>query len=268
MKQKMVLIISVVVGLLAALLTRGYLNAKDKEVKNRIAEINMQNVRVGVLVFTRDMAAGETIRHKDLGSMDLPQSGIRQDTIKTNSVFSIIGAKLAFSQSKAKPILWSDIEGGEPGHGGLASDVKPRMRAISVNVSGAASVSGMVNPNDRVDVLGTFTFPNAKGESELVTFTILQDVTILATGKQRARSTPMASQSYNMVTLEVTPREAEILVFAEQIKGRLTLALRNPKDTYSEKTLPKVDFDRIQKELETLNTYRQETIRRSGILAP
>ena len=55
----------------------------------------------------------------------------------------------------------------------------------------------------------------------------------------------------------MTPREAEMLVFAEQIKGRLTLALRNRNDTYYEKELPRVDFDKIQSEIEKLNNQRQ-----------
>ena len=60
-----------------------------------------------------------------------------------------------------------------------------------------------------------------------------------------------------MVTLEVTPREAEMLVFAEQIKGRISLALRNRNDTYYEKELPQVDFAKIREEIELLNQKRQ-----------
>ena len=40
----------------------------------------------------------------------------------------------------------------------------------------------------------------------------------------------------------MTPREAEMLVFCEQIKGRLALTLRNRNDTSYEKELPQVDF--------------------------
>jgi Flp pilus assembly protein CpaB len=71
-----------------------------------------------------------------------------------------------------------------------------------------------------------------------------------------------SSAAYNAVTLEVTPREAEMLVFAEQIKGRISLALRNPDDVYFEKTLPRVNFEMIQSEIEALNTYRQQQLLR------
>jgi Flp pilus assembly protein CpaB len=55
----------------------------------------------------------------------------------------------------------------------------------------------------------------------------------------------------------VTPREAEMLVFAEQMKGRLVLALRSRTDTSYEAELPKVDFERIKGEIENLNRQRQ-----------
>ena len=64
-----------------------------------------------------------------------------------------------------------------------------------------------------------------------------------------------------MVTFEVTSREAELLVFTETMKGRLTLVLRNPEDMSYEKTIPSVDFQRLEKSLPELNEYRQRTIR-------
>ena len=125
----------------------------------------------------------------------------------------------------------------------------------------------MVNPNDHVDVIGTFTFPDESGKREqaaLVTCTILQNVLVLATGKETAKSPASAfgGGAYSTVTLEVTPREVEMLVFAEQIKGRLSLALRNPSDVHYESELPRVNFEKIEEEIESLNTYRQRTLLR------
>jgi len=263
MKQKMILIVSVVVGLLAALLTRGYLNAKDNEIARQLAAIRASNRQVAAVVLTSDLPAGAVLQLADIGIKEFAESSLRGDVVKQDVAMSLVGRKLLLSLGKNKPVLWSDIEGGDPLSGGLASDVKTRMRALSINVGGSAAVSGMVRPNDHVDVLGTFSFPSAKnGELELVTLTLLQDVTVLATGRDRAKTPPSQASggTYNSVTLEVTPREAEVLVFAEQIKGRLVLALRNPADVYFEKTLPRVDFSRIQTEIETLNRYRQETL--------
>ena len=135
------------------------------------------------------------------------------------------------------------------------------MRAVSINCSGAASVSSMVKPNDHVDVIGTFDFDRGgAGKKNFVTCTILQNVLVLATGAQTAKTRAKElglSSGYSTVTLEVTPREAEMLAFAEQMKGRLVLSLRNRNDTSYEKELPKVDFEKIQGEIEELNLKRQ-----------
>ncbi len=268
MKQKLVLIASVVVGLLAAVLTRAYLNAKDEEVQRMKDDFNRKNAKIEVVVVTRDLPSGTVLTSEDLGALFFVERGIKGHVVKAENFHALIGRKLLRAVTKHTAVFWSDIDGGEPGSRGLAGDIKTRMRAISVNVSGAASVSGMVRPTDHVDVLGTFSFPSKKvqGEMELVTLTILQDVLVLATGKDTAKSRLLgdsrSSGNYTTVTLEVTPREAEMLVFCEQIKGRIALALRNPDDVYFEKSLPRVDFEMIQSEIESLNTYRQQQILR------
>jgi len=76
------------------------------------------------------------------------------------------------------------------GTAGLAEMIKPTLRAVSIPVDAIASVSGMIKPNDHVDILGTFIFPSATvtGGVETITLTVLQDVTVLATGKALATS--------------------------------------------------------------------------------
>jgi pilus assembly protein CpaB len=164
--------------------------------------------------------------------------------------------------------MWSYVDMPDHGRAGLATMVKPGLRAISIAVSGPSAVSGLVQPNDRVDILGTFTFPSRKknGDTEAVTLTVLQDVTVLATGPKLGK-TGIGSASYgpaggySTVSLEVTPREAEMLVFAQHVKGQLLLTLRNEEDVSFEKDLPEVDFDHIEKELPELNLNRQREIR-------
>ena len=91
-----------------------------------------------------------------------------------------------------------------------------------------------------------------------MTSTILQNVLVLATGRQTAKMKGQENMGYATVTLEVTPREAEMLAFAEQIKGRLVLTLRNRNDTHYEKELPQVDFEKIMSEISELNQNRQQ----------
>lgn len=267
MKQRLVILIaSVVLGLVGAFLTGQYLNAKDREVAQRLQQLTQNYRKVPVIVAKRNLPVGTELTAEDVGVMDLVENALRGHVVKEEDARMLLHRRLIGSVEKQAPIFWSDIEGGDRLNRGLASDIKSGMRAISIGVGGTAAVTGMIKPNDHIDVLGTFTFPSETrpNETEMVTLTIMQDVLVLATGQETAKSTinspDRAGSSYSSVTIEVTPREAEVLVFAEQARGRLVLTLRNPDDIYYEKELPRIDFAKIQSELLALNTNRQQRL--------
>ena len=260
MKKRIVLVSSIVCGLLAALLTRLYISAKESEVDAMKARLGKMYGSMYVLCFKRDTPAGTKVTRDDFNERRVPELGMRSQAVTREHLQDIIGRKTVVSHSKNDVVFWADIEGGDPSATGLSADVKRQMRAVSINCTGAASVSSMVRPNDHVDVIGTFDFEGAGGRRNFVTCTILQNVLVLATGSETAKSRLRSqgiSRAYSTVTLEVTPREAEMLAFAEQIKGRLVLTLRNRNDTSYEKELPKVDFEKIRGEIEELNLKRQ-----------
>ncbi|MBO5750815.1 MAG: Flp pilus assembly protein CpaB [Kiritimatiellae bacterium] len=264
MKRKIVLAVSLLAGIIAALMARFYIAAKDAEVKALKDSIASRYGEIRVVVFNRDLPAGTVLQQGDLGSLAVPALGLRGQAVPEEEWRSVIGRKILLGHKKRDVLFWADIEGGDPQLTGLSSDIKKTMRAISINCSGASAVSSMVKPNDHVDVIATFDL-GSKGTSSkdrnLVTCTILQNVLVLATGQRTAksRSKDFANLSgYATVTLEVTPREAEMLAFAEQIKGRLVLTLRNRNDVSYEKELPKVDFEKIHSEIEELNARRQQ----------
>ncbi len=265
MKQKIVLIASVILGLVAAFITGAYISSQKEALLAEQAAFHAQNKRVDVVVLARSLPAGAKLTSDDLGVMSFPERALREQAIRPegNISLQLVGRRLAMGVTAKQPLQWSDIEGGAPDERGLSGRVRKNMRALSVSVSGATSVSHMVRPTDRVDVLGTFTLPSAtvQGASELVTMTILQNVLVLATGQELSNTASRGN--YSLVTLEVTPREAEILTFTEQMRGRLTLTLRNPEDLSHEKAMPQVNLERIRSSLESLNTIRQRDVNRT-----
>lgn len=267
MKQKAILIVSVLVGLLAFIMTNRYIAGQRDELF-RDAE------QVDVIAAARDLPQGTTLAFEDIGTMTIfrRKGGFSEDYVLPKDKDKILGRKLQLTVDHHKAILWSYIEMPEGVRAGLSPIIKPGMRAVSLAIGGEASVSSLVQPSDRVDILGTFTFPsrtNAK-ETENVTLTLLQDVSVLATGQRLAKQeleggndrwSRVGGASFSTVTFEVTPREAELLVFAQNVQGRLTLTLRNPDDVGFERILPEVNFQHIEKNLPELNEYRQRTIR-------
>lgn len=266
MKQKIILLLSVLSGLLAAFLTGTYISSQRQALEREKAAFDRKNRSVDVIVLAKSLPAGTTLTTDDLGILSFPERALREQAIRPdgNIALRLVGRKLAVGVSGRQPLLWSDIEGGAPGVRGLSTLLPPKMRALSISVSAAASVSQMVHPADHVDVLGTFTLPSktVPGATELVTLTILQDVLVLATGQETANTYRGGDLSYSLVTLQVTPHEAEVLTFAEQMRGRLTLSLRNPEDLHYEKDLQQVNFDQIRTTLEGLNERRQKDLLR------
>ena len=264
MKSKLVLIAAVVVGLVAFLLTGQYLRG-EREKLYAGAE------KVRILAAGRDLPAGTVLKFEDIGGKSVYKTAVGDNVFRPDDINLVLDKRLIYPLKAGEPLWWSHVDVPQPGRGGLSTMVKPGLRAISIPVSGAAAVSGLVRPNDHIDILGTFTFPSRRqqGETEAVTLTLLQDVTVLATGNRLGRQGAYGSDSwsqqqaggYSTISLEVTPREAEVLTFAQSVKGQLALSLRNEDDVSFEKQLPEVDFKEIETRLPELNTYRQQKIR-------
>jgi pilus assembly protein CpaB len=111
---------------------------------------------------------------------------------------------------------------------GVASTIEPGFRAVSVQITDASGVAGMVQPNSHVDVL--FTRPG--NMTEAITSTILENVSVLSVGKQLPAgqaADPRAPKS-PVVTLVLTPADAQKLELAKN-QGKISLSLRNPLDT-------------------------------------
>ena len=264
MKKEIVLTVALVAGVAAAVLTHFYLSARNAEVNELKSSINRRFGTMDVLCFNHDLPGGTPLAKADLGVKSVPAIGMRGQALTVENVADVIGRKTLIAHRRGDVLFWSDVEGGNPAESGLSADVKRQMRAFSINCSGAASVSGMVKPNDHVDVIGTFDFEAKSGGKNFVTCTILQNVLVLATGQRTAKSrgrdlSPSGNVNFSTVTLEVTPREAEMLAFANEIKGRIMLSLRNRNDPSFEKELPKVDFEKIRSEIEELNLKRQNS---------
>ncbi len=270
MKQRMVLVLSVVVGLIAFWLTREYFQARSREYEKERAALQSAERRVEVIAAGRELPAGTVLQKKDLKMKPTLARDAGKNTVLPDDVDQIIGKKLKYSMDMGETLLWSYIDAPFRAGGGLGPMVSQGMRALSISIGGAAGVSGLLKPNDRVDVLGSFTFPSRKDpqQMEWVTLTVLQDVTILAAGQalpgQGEGTERGRNAGYSTVTVEVTPREAELLAFAENMRGHLTLTLRNPSDISFERELPEINFDRLEQELQSLNAHRQAKIRRKS----
>ncbi len=179
---------------------------------------------VQVVVAANDIQVGAKLEAHDVRVITLPQSAVPPGAFSDPSKVLKRGAILPVS--KGEFILSSKLAALDAG-AGLPSMIPQGMRAVSVRVNDVVSVAGFVQPGTRVDVLAT---GNQGGGNDRQTTTVLENVAVIAVGKSLDRSTSADAQTAPVITLLVSPDDAQKLALTSQ-EGRIQLSLRNPLDT-------------------------------------
>jgi pilus assembly protein CpaB len=177
-----------------------------------------------VLVATENLAVGTKVEDKDVKTLYVPQGDVPPGVLRRPERAVGRGVILPIYQGEfvLEPMLASANAGA-----GLPSLIPPGMRAVSVRVNEVVGVAGFVTPGTRVDILVTGAPPSG-GDQQ--TTTVLRNVLVIAAGKNLERSTNGDAQAAAVITLLVSPDDAQKLTLASQ-QGRIQLALRNPLDT-------------------------------------
>lgn len=179
---------------------------------------------IPVVVAANDIAVGAKLSASDVTTVMIPQSAVPPNAFldKTKPV----GRGAILPMSKGEFILSTKLASLNAG-AGLPSLIPQGMRAVSVRVNDVVSVAGFVQPGSRVDVMTT-----GGGGNERQTTTVLENVAVIAVGKNLDRNSPDAPFS-PVITLLVSPDDAQKLALVSQ-EGRIQLSLRNPLDTKKE----------------------------------
>ncbi len=264
MRQKMLLLAAVGFGLLAFALTYYQINFERRKALGMTKEVTLIKV-------TRNMSSGEEIKESDMAKYHVKRfkSALRYTKeIRWNQKLKLIGRKLLYQVRKGAILEWDDIEtSGASRRSGLSAAIPTNMRAISIAVDATTSVTGLIQPGDWVDIIGTFRFPEMKGDKafDTLTLTLLQRVGVLATGTNTNNSPGMVNgrrvvqRGYNTITLALFPKEVEMIIFASQ-KGRLSFSLRNHETTEIEKDLQSVNFKYLQENIKKYTKDREDKL--------
>jgi pilus assembly protein CpaB len=219
----LMLILALVSGGLAGYLALQYL-------RQQASPLMAAEPRSGqVALATRDLALGTVLTPQDVKLVEWPGNAVPAGYI--SSAEAAVGRGVIATVRANEPLLDTKLALKEAG-GGLPIAVGEGMRALSVRVDDVVSVAGFVVPGTRVDVLLTIQPP---GSNETQTRVILQNVGTLAAGQQIQRDKDGKPQTVTVITLLVTPEQAERLTLASN-QGRIQLALRNTLDTLTAET--------------------------------
>jgi len=143
-----------------------------------------------------------------------------------SEVDAMEGRVLIVSLKQNEPILETKLAPTSVTTGGVSAVVTPGKRAISVKGDKVLGISGFIKPGNRVDVLVTMTHGSIKKE---ITKIVLENVLVLATGKEIQENDKGEPSPVDVYTMEVTPEEGEKLTLAAS-NGKLQFALRNVTD--------------------------------------
>lgn len=143
---------------------------------------------------------------------------------ETTNLADFEGAVARSFLNKNEPVERSKLV--TPKEGGFMSAVLyPGMRAVSVGVNLVSGNAGFIFPGDRVDLLLTHEVTDEEGSNSFATETFIEDIRVLAID-QKVSNPDRQAFIAKTVTLEVTPKQAEAVLVAEEL-GRISLILRS-----------------------------------------
>jgi pilus assembly protein CpaB len=228
--RRTTLIVAIVLAIGTGWLTLNYLSSLQRQT-------NANSAPRAVIVAAQDIPARVTITPEMLARITRPASAIDPNTVSDPRL--AVGALTLITIPAGSSITTAMI--GHPSDVGLPVRLKPGMRAVSIPIDKVKGVSGLIEPGDYVDVLAD---PPKAGAIPPPVSAILRGVRVLAIGDtlENSSATPSPQEATSQtVTLEVTPKQADLLVMAD-LNTTLRLALRSPKEPLNSEPVEALHF--------------------------
>ncbi|RQD72263.1 MAG: Flp pilus assembly protein CpaB [Tindallia sp. MSAO_Bac2] len=229
MKNKLILLIAIVFGAMASLGAFRYLQHVE-------ATYQLSGNYTQVATATQNIPARATIQSSMLEFVEVPVEYVMSGAVLEAE--EAVG-KLARSDIyEGEQLIDRKLMDREDRQGGLAVKVDEGKRAISVPVGMVTALHGLIEINDRVDVMVTFDHEETQSSGdeygssdtsrETVTSTIISNVPVLAVNA-RIEGSAEGSSEPSTVTVMVEPEEAQWIALAIQ-QGSIQFTLRSPED--------------------------------------
>ena len=213
------ILVAVVITAGTGLVARSWIN--DQRQEPVVAALPPPVQKTLVLVADKDLPTGTFIKENLLTWQSWPDEKLHKSYLvkgKANLI-DLVGSVVRQPISAGEPVSAGRLV--KPGSRGfLAAVLRPGFRAVSLRINATSSISGLVFPGDRVDVILTHTV-QAKRVSE----TVLTNVRVIAIDQQ-TNDQVQAPKVGKHATFEVTPKQAEMFSVLSDM-GKLSLSLRS-----------------------------------------
>ncbi len=227
--------IIVLAGAITAAAGAGYIamGLANKEPEKQIIKANAPKINYSeVLVASADVPMGMNITEDMLKWQNWPAenvpNGFITKKLKPEAFAETVGSIARSPIYLGEPIRNNKLVRSDQG---FMSAILPKgQRAVATSISTATSAGGFILPNDHVDVLMTRR-RTGEGEEGFSTEVVLANVRILAIDQTIQEKDGESVVVGETATLQLTPRQVEVLSVAQQTAERLSLALRSIADS-------------------------------------
>lgn len=212
----------------AALLVNLYLDDMEKKLR---AEFANEGEMVDVVVPRGDLGLGEVVDIDAFAQRQIPADLVPPDLVPPDEIERVVGQTLKIGIPRGRPLQWGYLSSGaEPS---FSDTIQTRMRALTIAVDELNSISGMIRPNDRIDL---FYVTDALGGqvSGKAVIPLLQNIVVKATGNITRREVPPGGgaeieRTYSTLTLDIAPDDTGRVLLAQE-QGALRAVLKHASD--------------------------------------
>ncbi len=223
--KAIVIVISLLLAGIATVLAVSYVNSARTEVAESSQPIE---VLVAQEDIPRGVAAEDLVAEEMIALEEVPQRYVAADAISSARV--IEGQVLNTPLSKGEQVTSARFS--LPSAAGLAYSVPSDHVAIAIPVDEVRGISGLVRPGDRVAVFVTLENDPEEGEDDDVTRLLIPEAKVVAMGIALTADTASdtgdgdggvltssnaQTEAPRVMTLSVTPADAEKLIFGEEV---------------------------------------------------
>lgn len=200
----------------------------DSHIKERIdsyqQKLDAEYEPVPVVVAAQDLRAGDLMTQANLAIRKVPSNFIHGDTVRPDNAEAIIGHRVVYPINAGEPVL--AFHAAQSRGAGFSNLITKGQRALTFPVDTVSSMSGMLRPGDKIDLLAT-----VRDGDMPVTLPLLTDVSIIAVGKS-VDEFDQEGNPYQTITLLVGPEDAAKIIHAREV-AQLTTVLRGPSEAGS-----------------------------------
>ncbi len=194
----------------------------------RVLETTRASGRIAtqpVVVALQDLPEGQSIDRAAVGTSEWPLPTIPAGAF--SSPDSVLGRVTRVAVFKGEPLVPGRLAPAGTGPG-LEVKITPGKRAMAIKINDVAGISGLIQPNSRVDVLVTLREGQGNAAKDVAKL-FMENMRVLSVGTEVQRGSDGKPINATTATLEVTPEEAEQLAVAAN-QGKLQLVLRGYGD--------------------------------------